>query len=260
MKKFCIFLLLTAGYLLTACSSDPAAELFSPETETEATLETEAVPAESEQNPYDSDELNEILDKRENLTTTEDVRAWRAELNAYWDKGKAENSDETEPSAPEPIPSDPVTFRAEYYRGTFNPHHEGDFNDNITIELEFSAEVDRTVWRPGETVVVGADVKNIGSPFMYLPAYNSPDVCLEHEAYTNGRSAMRGYAVYTVYGDEQPIPEGIPTEELCETGDGWGHTVKITIPDNAFPGLYDIVIYSHGCTAVIKDAIEILTK
>lgn len=221
----------------------------------ETTLEAETILSSNpDSDPYDTEDYRELMERREQLDTAEDVHQWREDLNVFYDTyfGKIE-----EPEPEEPV-SEPVTRTAEYYSGEFKTGHKGDFNSDVDIELEFSVELPQTVYRPGDTVTLIASVKNIGSAFMYFPNYGSPDAFLRREEYTNGKSYLSGYTTYSIYRGDVPLPEGVPDEELCEMGDTWSNRVEIRIPENALTGMYDILVFSHGYTAIVKDVLEII--
>ncbi len=154
--------------------------------------------------------------------------------------------------------ANPVTLTAEYSSGEFRTGHEGNFNDNVTIEVKFTAKLERTTYRRGETVKIYARVENVGEKFMYVYSYGAPDAWLEHEDICDGKYLSNGYARYSIFNESIPVPDIEPSEVLCESGDSWGITSKINIPDNAIIGKYDIKIASHGYITVIKDAVEIV--
>ena len=253
MKKllFLLFLIIVWSCSCSQEIDEVPANFLEPETtfETETTLNNNMEP-----DPYDSNEYRELMERRENLETSEEVRRWREDLNTFYDKyfGRIE-----EPELPEPV-TDPVTRTAEYYSGEFKTGHKGNFNSNVEIELEVSVELPQTVYRRGDKVTFLAGVKNIGSAFMYFPNYVSPDAFLRHEEYTNGKSYSSGYTTYSIYRGDVPLPEGIPDEKLCEMGDTWSNRIKIRIPENAQTGMYDVMVFTHGYTAIVKDALEII--
>lgn len=253
MRKL-LFLLFFVAVWSCSCSReiDEVPANFS---EPETTFDTEPILNDNmEPDPHDSTEYRELMERRENLATSEEVRQWREDLNTFYDTyfGRIE-----EPEPPEPV-SEPVTRTAEYYSGEFKTGHKGDFNKDVEIELEVSVELPQTVYRRGDKVMLLTGVKNIGSAFMYFPNYVSPDAFLRHEEYTNGKSYSSGYTTYSIYRGDVPLPEGVPDEELCEMGDTWSNRIEIRIPENAQTGMYDVMVFTHGYTAIVKDALEII--
>ena len=253
MKKlaFLLFLTVVWGCSCSREVDEIPADFTEPEmiSETVTTTDDHAEP-----NLYDSTEYQKLMERRANLTTSDEIHQWREDLNTFYDMyfGRIE-----EPEPAENV-SDPVTRIAEYYSGAFKTGHTGEFNNDVVIELEVSVELPQIVYRRGDKVTILASVKNIGSAFLYFPNYGSPDAFLRHEEYTNGKSSSSGYTTYNIYGGEVPIPEDIPEEKLCETGDTWSNRIEIRIPDNAQTGKYDILIFSHGYTAIVEDALEII--
>jgi len=253
MKRLLFLLCLTVVWN-SSCSQE-IDEISADFSELETSFETETTLNDNtEPDPYDSTEYRELMERRENLATSDEIHQWREDLNAFYDTyfGKIE-----EPEPEEPV-SDPVMRTAEYYSGEFKTGHKGDFNNDVEVELEFSVELPQTVYRYGDKVTFLASVKNIGSAFMYFPNYVSPDAFLRHEEYTNGKSYSSGYTTYSIYRGDVPVPEEIPDEELCEVGDTWSNRVEIRIPENARTGMYDIMVFTHGYTAIVKDALEII--
>lgn len=253
MKRL-LFLLFFSVVLNVACSQE-IDEMPVEFSGTETTFDTEAALDDSiDSDPYDSDEYRELMERRDNLDTSEEVRQWREDLNTFYDTyfGKIEESEPEEPM------SDPVTRTAEYYSGAFKTGHTGEYNSDVVIELEVSVELPQTIYRRGDKAAFLACMKNIGSAFMYFPNYGSPDAFFRHEEYTNGKSYSSGYTTYNIYRGDVPLPEGVPDEKLCETGEVWSNRIEIRIPENALTGMYDIMIFSHGYTAIVKDALEII--
>lgn len=262
-RKNFVVIAITFSIMLTACietntgveddakgSSDIVPTLSSAKTEEKQLTSSDN---ENSSKKYIDDELEAIFAKRENLLTSSEVREWRAELNAYLDK-----YDEEILTNDSEILSEPITITAEYYSGEFRTSHKGNQNDNISVILEFTAELEKMVYRRGESVTIHAKAENIGDSFMYIPSYGTPTAWLKHTDYVNGENHSKGYATYEIEREQFPIPESIPEETLLETGGTLEDTVVINLPENAVIGMYDILLYSHGYTTIIKDAIEII--
>lgn len=222
--------------------------------ETEETLEAETTLEDStESDPYDSEEYRELMERREQLNTEEAVHQWREDLNEFYDTYFGEiDEPESEPSEPAP---EPVTLVAEYDYGEVRTEYEGDFNDDVTIELKVNAEFEKREYRTGEEFEIHIVVENAGDAFMYLNDYSEPSGTFQYRCDTE-----KGYTTYRIspHFEERPLPDAVPSDELAETGHLWGARYTYMIPEIIPKEKFDLYINFRGYQAVIRDAIEII--
>lgn len=162
--------------------------------------------------------------------------------------------DEPEPEPAEPAP-EPVTLMAEYDYGEVRKGYEGDFNDDVTIELTITAEFEKREYRSGDEFEIHIVVENTGDAFRYLNDYSEPSGTFQYRCDTE-----KGYTTYRIspHFVERPLPDAEPSDELAETGHLWGARYTYMIPEIIPKENFDLYINFRGYQAVIRDAIEII--
>ena len=243
---------------------------------TDAPETDETLPCETEESVE-----SETNVPKTDIPETEATETAASETNAP--ETDAPETDKPETDAPETTPVDDtpaeyiisedgsIIYTPKYYSGSYRVYDSVDYddeemgdyyremypskayNENVNIELEFTVELDKTVYKAGESFWIGFKAVNVGEPFMYIEYYGGYfDSWVKHSE----NSGIIFYSDYYIYG--RPLPDIEGFEVLFETGEKRVDAIPYTVTEDTPLGKYDLYVYFGGYVLLVNDAFEIV--
>ncbi len=189
----------------------------------------------------------------------------------------------SETKAPETVPVDDtpaeyiisedgsIIYTPKYYSGSYRGYDFVDYddeklgamfkemypskayNENVNIELKFTAELDKTVYKAGDSFWISFEAVNIGEPFMFIDHYAGYfDSLLVHS--DNSDYIFRS----NFYFDGRDLPDADAFETLIETGETRVDAIPYIVTEDTPLGKYDLYVYFSGYVLKVNDALEIV--
>ncbi len=168
----------------------------------------------------------------------------------------AETEMETEPETK--ADDSPIVnqfFETEYYRGKYTPSFPSPLPNSIVVK--HYVKLYTTTCCRGETISLDTLAENVGAAFIQYDLYDcmQPNATLQISHIPDNPSA---HEIYLLTPDPFPIPETLPRPVAYKPGKKWGLYLTFSIPANAIPGYYDVLLFSSGYETIVKNAIQIL--
>jgi len=127
------------------------------------------------------------------------------------------------------------------------------YNENVNIELEFTVELDKTVYKAGDSFWIGFKALNVGEPFMYIDCWGA---YFESQLVHSEDSGYIFRSDYYFYGRD--LPDADAFETLIETGETRVDAIPYTVTEDTPLGKYDLYVYFSGYILKVNDALEIV--
>ena len=233
--------------------------------------------------PHETEEsvATETNVPKTDIPETEAPETAASETNAP--ETDAPETDKPETDAPETTPVDDtpaeyiisedgsIIYTPKYYSGSYRVYDSVDYddeemgdyyremypgkayNENVDIELKFTAEIDKTDYKAGDSFWISFEALNVGEPFMYIDCWGG---YFDSQLVHSEDSGYIFHSDYYFYGRD--LPDADAFETLIETGETRVDAIPYTVTEDTPLGKYDLYVYFSGYILKVNDALEIV--